>query len=100
MEFLYKLAYYVMFALSFLSAFILIKIGFYILWDGYGKNAEAIMAFIAAFILGLGVYMAYNVIKTSDKYAYSCGVLGIAWIATLIIIIICFSFISGPVKWQ
>ena len=100
MEFLFKLAYYVMFAISCLSTFILIKIGFDILWDGYGKNAEAIMAFIAAFILGVGVYMAYNVIKTSDKYAYSCGVLGIAWISALVIIIICFSFISGPVKWQ
>jgi hypothetical protein len=100
MEFLYKMAYYVMFAVSCLSTFILIKIGFSILWDGYGKNAEAIMSFIAAFILGVGLYMAYNVIKTSDKYAYSCGVLGISWISAVVIIIICFCFISGPVKWQ
>ncbi|MBK8517211.1 MAG: hypothetical protein IPL55_13295 [Saprospiraceae bacterium] len=87
MEFSYKLAYYVMFAVSCLSAFILIKIGFDILWDGYGKNAEAIMAFIAALILGVGAYMAYNVIKTSDRYAYSCGVLGVAWILAFVIII-------------
>ncbi|MGB4959858.1 MAG: hypothetical protein WBO36_10315 [Saprospiraceae bacterium] len=100
MDFFYKMAYYVMFAVSCLSAFILIKIGFDILWDGYGKNAEAVMAFIAAFILGVGVYMAYNVIKTSDKYAYSCGVLCIAWISAFVIIIICFYSISGPIKWQ
>jgi hypothetical protein len=100
MELAYKLAFYVMFPVSCLSTFVLIKIGFSIWWDDYGKNAEAIMAFIAAFILGVGVYMAYNDIKTSEKYAYCCGVLGIAWISALIIIIICFGFISGPVKWQ
>ena len=100
MDFLYKMAYYVMFGIAIFIILYLLFGSISLLFDPYGKKNEIVYLLMGNTILGIGLYKSYNIIKISDEYMQSCGVLGISWIITLVFIVIALLFFAGPLGWR
>ncbi|MBK8517210.1 MAG: hypothetical protein IPL55_13290 [Saprospiraceae bacterium] len=100
MEFVYKMAFYVMFGITVFIILYLMVGSISMIFDPYSKKMEIVYYLIGCTILGIGLYKSYNIIKISDEYMNSCGVLGITWIVTLVFIVITLLFFNGPFRWQ
>lgn len=100
MEFIQKGLFYVMFGITSFIILYLLTMSVSIFLEPYGKKSEIVIMLIGTVLLGAGLYITYCTIKTSERYAYACGMLGLTWVITLAVIIIGILFFSGPLKWN
>lgn len=100
MEFLYKMAFYVMFGISCLVTFYLSIQMVSIFLDPYGRKSEVVIILIGLIILIAGVFKSYGLIQTNNQYLSGCGTIGMTWLVTLVVILIGLLFFNGPLKWN
>jgi hypothetical protein len=100
MEFLFKTAFFVMFGLTCLILLYLLMMTVNGAVDPYGKKSEVIIMFIAAAMLGVGLYFAYGSTKNSDQFLLACGILALTWFCALIVVLIGLFFFNGPIRWN
>ncbi|MBK7808254.1 MAG: hypothetical protein IPJ51_18455 [Saprospiraceae bacterium] len=98
MDFLSKTAFYIMYGIS-----ILIILFFLVCTFFAGKNsstpiAEPIIFSIAGVLTGIGLYLGNQMIQNSHNYLNGYLMLGQAWIAVLVFVILSFG-IFVPMMW-
>lgn len=99
MDFLSKMAFYIMYGISILIIVFFFGCAFFANKNTSTPIAEPIILSIGGIIMGLGLYLGYQAIQNTDKYLYGCGVLGLTWLAVLIIVIVCF-WVFVPIHWH
>lgn len=92
--------FYAMFAITILIIFTFLKMSVSIFLAPYGKKSEILALLACSLLLAAGLYITYNIIKNSERYAYACGALGITWAITLATFIIGVMLFSDPFKWH
>lgn len=100
MELIQKGLFYVMFGITSLIIFYLLKMSVSIFLAPYSNKSEIIIVLTGSVLLSAGLYITYNIIKNSERYAYACGALGITWGITLAAIIIGMMIFSKPLNWH
>ncbi|MBK8820775.1 MAG: hypothetical protein IPN49_17440 [Saprospiraceae bacterium] len=100
MDFLYKMAFYVMFGISCILIIYLSTHMVSIFLDAYGKKSEVVIILIGSIILGTGLFKAYLSIQTGDHFLFASGIIGLSWLVSLVVILIGLLFFNGPLKWN
>lgn len=99
MEFLSKAAFYVMYGISCLIALFFYANALYTITQTPGKGKDALILLVGGILISVGLYLAYETIKTNERYLYGCGILGLDWLITLVVVIVAF-FTFVPLHWQ
>lgn len=99
MEFLSKATFYIMYGISCLVALFFYANAAYTITNTPGKGKETLILLTGGILISIGLYLAYSIIKNGDRYLYGCGLLGLDWLITLIVVIGCF-FTFVPIHWQ
>ena len=95
-----KELFYVMFGITSLIILFLLKMSVSIFLAPYSNKSEIIILLTDSVLLSGGLYITYNIIKNSERYAYACGALGLTWAIALAVIIIGILFFSKPLRWH
>ncbi len=89
-----------MFGLSCFVIFFMLSNAISIFLEAYGKKSEVLIFTLGTGAMASGLYFSYGIIKNSDKYLYSCGIIGITWLVVFLILFIGLFFFNGPIKWN
>ncbi|MBK6783281.1 MAG: hypothetical protein IPL63_17070 [Saprospiraceae bacterium] len=99
MDFISKSTFYVMFGISLLMVLFFFGSTIYGIQKANTKPVETIILAIAGILICTGSYLSYQVMNSGDNYVYGCGILGLTWLATILMVIIGF-LVFVPVHWQ
>jgi hypothetical protein len=100
MDFLFKVAFFVLFGLTCLIFLYLVMMTSSVALDPYGKRSEVVIMLIGATMLSVGLYFAYQQVKDSDKYLLGGGILVATWLGTLVTVLIGLFCFNGPIRWN
>lgn len=100
MEFLSKTLFFVLFGISVLLTLFYILSFFNLLIDPYKKVSEALIMQFGGCVLGVGLYLAYQQGYLPVNYVRGSVILLVAFITTIICVILGLMFFTGPINWQ
>ncbi len=99
MDFVSKAAFYIMYGISILVMLFFFGSAYFANRNASTPISEPIILSTGGILTGIGLYLGYQAIQNSDKYLYGCGILGLTWLAVLVVVIVCF-WVFVPIHWQ
>ena len=100
MEFLSKSVFFVLFGLAILLTIFYIANSLNCFMDPYKKSSEAVIMLIGACVVGVGLYLTYHQGYIQLNYVRGSIILVVAFLVSVVCVLIGLLFFNGPLHWQ